>query len=96
MSSSSTPSSEMLTCSQFTEMFKLYEAASDTTDPSYAKFTEKLNFGVSPGPHIASCMYSFKIHKDVLPEHRADILRRLFDHMTRRVDEAFSGLPPQQ
>lgn len=83
----------MVPCSQFTEMFKLYEAASDTTDPSYAKFTEKLNFGVSPGGHIASCLYSFKIHKDVPPEHRADILRRLFDHMTRRVDEAFGGVP---
>lgn len=84
----------MVPCSQFAEMFKPYEAASDTIDPSYAKFTEKLNFGVCDGRgHIASCLYSFKIHKDVAPEHRADILRRLFDHMTRRVDEAFSGVP---
>ena len=90
-------SSELVPSSQSTEMLKLYEAASDTTDPSYAKCTEKLDFGVigGSGP-ISSCLFSFRIHKDVGPEHRAYILKRLFDHMTRRVDEAFSGLPPQQ
>jgi hypothetical protein len=37
----------------------------------------------------ASCLFSFKIRKDVSQERRTQILKKLFESMTRRVDEAF-------
>ena len=41
----------------------------------------------------ASCLFSFRMHKDVSQERRTQILKMLFDSMTSRVDEAFSVSP---
>ena len=75
------------------EVLKLYKAASETEDPSYVLCTAE-HRGVSSycNEIRASCLFSFRMHKDVSQEHRTQILKRLFDSMTRRVDEAFGGL----
>jgi hypothetical protein len=75
------------------EVIKLYkEAASETkNDPLYVRCTaEHRGVGDGDGMIMASCLFSFKIHKDVSKERRMQILQCLFDDMTSRVDEAFS------
>jgi hypothetical protein len=75
------------------EVIKLYkEAASETkNDPLYVRCTaEHRGVGDGDGMVMASCLFSFKIHRDVSKERRTQILQCLFDDMTGRVDEAFS------
>lgn len=75
------------------EVIKLYkEAASETkNDPLYVRCTaEHRGVGDGDGMIVASCLFSFKIHRDVSKERRTQILQCLFDDMTSRVDEAFS------
>ena len=75
------------------EVLKLYKAASEADDPSYMRCTAE-HRGVGYGDEItASCLFSFRIHKDVSKERRTQVLKFLFDSMTSRVDEAFSVLP---
>ena len=73
------------------EVLKLYNkaAASEIDDPLHVRCTAE-HRGVGYGDEItASCLFSFKIRKDVSLERRTQILQMLFDSMTRRVDEAF-------
>jgi hypothetical protein len=73
------------------EVIKLYkEAASETkNDPLYVRCTaEHQGVGDGDGMMTASCLFSFKIHKDVSKERRTQILQSLFDQMTSRVDVA--------
>ena len=72
------------------EVLKLYKAASETDDPSYVRCTAE-HRGVSCycDEIRASCLFSFRMHKDVSQERRTQILKMLFDSMTSRVDEAF-------
>ena len=75
------------------EVIKLYkEAASETkNDPLYVRCTaEHRGVGDGDGMIVASCLFSFKIHRDVSKERRTQILQCLFDDMTSRVDEDFS------
>ena len=76
------------------EVLKLYKAASETDDPLYVRCTA-VHRGVGYGDEItASCLFSFRIRKDVSQERRTQILKLLFESMTSRVDEAFSASPP--
>jgi len=70
-------------------VLKLYKAASEIHDPLHVRCTAE-HRGVGYGDEItASCLFSFKIRKDVSQERRTQILKMLFESMTRRVDEAF-------
>lgn len=75
------------------EVIKLYKVAASETknDPLYVRCTaEHRGVGDGDGMVMASCLFSFKIHRDVSKERRTQILQCLFDDMTSRVDEAFS------
>ena len=77
------------------EVLKLYKAASEIDDPLHVWCTAE-HRGVSYGDEIrASCLFSFKIRKDVSQERRTQILKMLFESMTSRVDEAFLDVEAQ-
>ena len=74
------------------EVLKLYKAASEIDDPLHVRCTAE-HRGVGYGDEItASCLFSFKIRKDVSQERRTQILKMLFESMTSRVDEAFEEI----
>ena len=70
-------------------VLNLYKAAGEIDDPLHVRCTAE-HRGVGYGDEItASCLFSFKIRKDVSQERRTQILKMLFESMTRRMDEAF-------
>jgi hypothetical protein len=76
------------------EVLKLYKAARETDDPSYVRCTAEHQSVNYKDEITASCLFSFRIHKDSSKERRTQILNFFFESLTRRVDEAFSDSPP--
>jgi hypothetical protein len=71
-------------------MCKLYKAASGIDDPLHVWCTaEHLGISSWEDEMTASCLFSFRIRKDLSQERRTHVLKMLFHMLTRRVDEAF-------
>ncbi len=71
------------------DLLKLYKPASETDDPLYVRCTVE-HRGIRYLDEItASCLFSFRIRKDVSQERRTQTLQLLFGNFMSCVDEAF-------